>query len=115
MREILFYKDYFLKFYESLSEADQEKIDFVLDLIQTQDRVPVTFLKHLEGTAGLYEIRVRSRGRSFRIFCFFDKGNLIVLLNSIEKKSERTSRKDLEQALRLQKEYFGHQKRSDKS
>lgn len=84
----------------------QEKIDFVLDLIVNVERVPEKFLKHLTGTDGLYEVRVKSGSTIFRIFCFFDKGKLVVLLHGFQKKTEKTPSKELERAKGLKKEYF---------
>jgi hypothetical protein len=57
-RKILFYGNYFLDFYNNQDVKTQEKIDFVLDLIRNVERVPTKFLKYLEGTDSLYEIRI---------------------------------------------------------
>lgn len=105
-REIIFYKNYFLDFYDGLGPKDQEKIDFVLELIRTVDRVPAKFLKHIEGTAGLFEIRIYSRGNIFRVFCCFDQDKLVVLFNGFQKKSMKTPRSEIDHALKLQKKYF---------
>jgi hypothetical protein len=59
-RTILFYKNYFNEFYLNLSENDQEKIEYILDMIKKLQWIPKRFLNHIEGTTGLYEIRVRS-------------------------------------------------------
>ena len=47
IRELLFYKSYFLDFYFKQNQKTQVKIDFVLDLIRNIDRIPVKFLKML--------------------------------------------------------------------
>ncbi|MCY7422833.1 MAG: type II toxin-antitoxin system RelE/ParE family toxin [Chitinophagaceae bacterium] len=44
-------------------------------------------MKHLEGTDGIHEIRVGSGNNIFRIFCFFDQGQLVILLNGFQKKT----------------------------
>ena len=80
-RKIYFYGNYFLDFYSKQDVKTKEKIDFVLDLIRNIERVPTKFLKYLENTDGLYEIRIITNIKSIRIFCFFDEGNLIILLN----------------------------------
>ena len=49
-RKILFFGDYFLNFYSKQGLKTKEKIDFVLDLIKNVERVPIKFLKHLEGS-----------------------------------------------------------------
>lgn len=94
-RKILFFGDYFLEFYSKQDIKTKEKIDFVLDLIKNVERVPIKFLKYLEVTDGLYEIRVITSKRSIRIFCFFDEGNLIVLINCSVKKTEKTPKNEL--------------------
>ena len=106
MRQIIFYKNYFREFYDQQEERVQEKIDFVLDLIVSIERVPEKFLKHLSGTDGLYEVRVKSSSNIFRIFCFFDEGKVVVLLHGFNKKTDKTPSKELERASKLKKEYF---------
>jgi phage-related protein len=41
----------------------------------------------------------------YRVFCFFDEGRLIVLLNGFQKKSQKTPKNEIEKALKLQKQY----------
>jgi phage-related protein len=108
IRELVFYKNYFWDFYEQQPEQVQEKIDYVLDLVANMPRVPEKFLKHLEGTDGLYEIRVKISSNIFRIFCFFDEGKLIVLLNGFHKKTDKTPKNELEKAEYLKQDYFNH-------
>src|SRR6185503_61066 len=96
----------FMDFYVEQTAKVQQKIDFVLKLVQTVDRVPEKFLKHLCETDGLYEIRVEWGSNIFRIFCCFDKGNLVVLFNAFQKKTQKTPRQELELAVKLMKEYF---------
>jgi phage-related protein len=64
------------------------------------------FLKHIEGTDGLFEIRVSSGQNEFRIFCFFDSGMLVILLSGFKKKNQKTPKKEIDRALKLMKEYF---------
>jgi len=68
--------------------------------------VPEKFFKYLEGTDGLYEIRIKSGSDIYRIFCFFDEGNLIVLLNGFQKKSSKTPGNEIDKAKRLRKNYY---------
>jgi hypothetical protein len=56
IREIKFYKNYFITFYLALDNKDQEKIDYVFNMVRTLHQVPEKFLKHLQDTEGLYEI-----------------------------------------------------------
>lgn len=105
-RQILFYKDYFITFYSSLSEAARLKVDYVLLLVKKTRKVPVKFLKHIEGTKGLYEIRVEHQSNIYRIFCCFNKGNIVILLNGFKKKTNKTPKPEIRSALSLMKEYY---------
>jgi phage-related protein len=104
-RKILFFGNYFLDFYSKQDLKAKEKIDFVLDLIRNVERVPIKFLKYLEGTDGLFEVRIQTHKSSLRIFSFFDEGNLIILINGFIKKTNKTPKKELELAERLKDEY----------
>lgn len=106
IRKFLFYGNYFLNFYNSQDEKTKEKIDFVLDLIRNVERVPAKFLKYLEGTDGLYEIRVRTISGSIRIFSFFDEGKQIILINCFTKKTNKTPKQEISKAITLKEEYF---------
>ena len=105
-RQIVFYRRYFLDFYTEQAPKAQEKMEYVFKLIKGVDRVPEKFLKHLEGTDALYEIRVESGSNIYRIFCCFDKGNIVVLFNGFQKKSQKTPKQEIDLAERLKKEYF---------
>jgi phage-related protein len=105
-RKIYFYGNYFLDFYCKQDVKTKEKIDFVLDLIRNIERVPTKFLKYLENTDGLYEIRIMINVKSIRIFCFFDKENLIILLNCFIKKSNKTPKREIEKGIKLKGAYF---------
>lgn len=88
----------------------KDKIVWTLELIEELPKVPVTYLKHIEDTQGLYEIRIQMGKDIFRIFCFFDKGRLVVLVNGYQKKKQKTSKKEIERALKLKGEYENERK-----
>ena len=106
IRKIVAYKSNFIDFYHKQDDKTQRKIEFVLDLIRHEQHVPIKFFKSLEGTDGLYEIRVITTFKSIRILCFFDKGKLVVLTNCFVKKTQKTPRKEIRLAERLKKEYM---------
>jgi phage-related protein len=106
MRKIFSYGDYFDTFYEEQDQKSRDRIDFVLDLIKNEKHVPKKFLKHMEGTDSLYEIRVSTSFKHIRIFSFFDQGNLVILANCIIKKTQKTPKNALALAIKLKKEYF---------
>ena len=107
-REIIFYKDYFEQFFNQLDEKTKEKIDEVLFMITFLDRIPTKFFKSIEGIKGLYEIRIEFKSNIYRIFCCFDKGNLVVLFNGFQKKTQKTPSNELEKAEKLMVEYFNN-------
>ena len=105
-REIKFYKHYFNDFYLAQDEKVRRKILMVLYWLQTVDRLPTSILKSISGKQGLYEVKVDYAGNIFRIFCCFDKGALVILLNGFQKKTQKTPAKEIKLAERLMKEYF---------
>ncbi len=104
-RTIVFYKDYFQEFFIKQRGKVKDKIIWTFDLIQELQRVPETYLKHIENTDGLYEIRVQLGNDIFRIFCFFDQGQLVVLANGFQKKTQKTPKQEIEKALKIKEEY----------
>jgi phage-related protein len=104
-RTIIFYKDYFESFFVKQREKVKLKILWTLDMIEEVQRVPETYLQHMENTDGLYEVRVQQGSDIFRIFCFFDKGKLVVIINGFQKKSQKTPKKEIERALKIKEEY----------
>lgn len=104
-RKVLFYKNFFQDFFSEQSKKVKEKIIWTLELIEDVERVPETYLKHIENTDGLYEIRIQKGNDIFRIFCFFDIGQLIIIGNGFQKKTQKTPRKELELALKIKTQY----------
>lgn len=99
--QIHFFRYYFRDFFDSQTEKVKEKIDHVLFVISVAERIPVKFFKHLEGTDGLYEIRIELGGNIYRIFSCFDEGRLVVLFNGFQKKSEKTPPREIDKALKI--------------
>lgn len=104
-RQIIFHGHYFQDFYLKVSDNVKEKIGYVFRLIKTIDMIPEKFMKHITGSDGLYEIRVKAGRNIYRIFCCFDKGNTIVLLNAFQKKTGKTPKQEIIQAVKLKNEY----------
>ncbi|WP_317124977.1 type II toxin-antitoxin system RelE/ParE family toxin [Flavobacterium sp. RSP49] len=103
---MIFYENHFLDFYKIQDDKVKAKIKNILELVMQVDRVPEKFLKHLSGRDGVYEIRVEYQSNIYRIFCCFDKANVVVLFNAFQKKTQKTPNSELEKAIRLRKEYF---------
>ncbi len=106
VRQIIFYKSHFEQFFNEQSDKVKHKIDEVLFMISIIERVPRKFLQYMEGTDGLYEVRVEVGSNIFRIFCCFDEGRLVVLFNGFQKKTQKTPKSEIERAEKLKAEYF---------
>jgi len=74
MRVLEPFKDYFWDFYHPLEPKLKDKVDYVLQIVISVQRVPVKFFKHLE--------------------------------HGIQKKSQKTPRKEIESAKRLRADYY---------
>lgn len=109
-RELLFFKEYFREFYHQQNWKVQKKILWTFQIIETIDIIPEVYFKHLENTDGLYEIRVQSGNNIFRIFCFFDENNLVIVGHGFQKKTQRTPAKEIEKAEKAKNEYYEQKK-----
>ena len=108
MRILEPYKDYFWDFYNPLQKKVKDKVDYVLQIIISVERVSAKFFKHLDD--GIYEIRVEYRSDIYRIFSFFDEGKLVVLLHGIQKKTQKIPKKEIDRAKKLRREYYENKK-----
>jgi len=105
-RTIITYGKYFLNFYKDLDKELQEKVEWVFEVVKTADKIPRKYFDHLTNTEGLFEIRIEYESNIYRIICFFDKGNIVVLINSFQKKTQKTPTNELKLAKELKKQYF---------
>ena len=109
-RQIVFYKTsdgrvIIEEFLDSLTDKIVQKIIAVLKLIEEQDIIPEKFFKKLTGT-DIWECRIKWKSDIFRIFCFFGKGNIIVLTHGIRKKTQKTPKKEIEKAEKYREDYL---------
>ncbi|MCD8296575.1 MAG: type II toxin-antitoxin system RelE/ParE family toxin [Prevotella sp.] len=110
VRDVITYKNYFDDFFSKQSPKVRDKIIKILDIIEQIERIPSTYIKSIEGTEGLFEIRVQLGNNIFRIFCFFDGNKLVVLLTGFQKKTQKTPAGEIRRAERLMKEYYEEKK-----
>lgn len=104
-RKIVFYRDYFESFFISQSEKVKAKIIWTIELMEDLERIPETYLKHIENSKGLYEIRIQVGRDIFSIFCFFDQGDIVVLMNGFQKKTRKTPKREIIKAMKIKDEY----------
>jgi len=105
-RTLISYKSYFDDFLEKQNPKAKSKIAWTLKLIEEIKHIPETYLKHIEETDGLYEVRIQQGSDIFRVFSFFDEGKLIILANGFQKKTQKTPKKEIVKALKIKKEYY---------
>lgn len=106
IRDIFYYKKYYLDFLNKQKPEVRKKFNWTLQLIATLDRVPEKYFKHITGSTGLFEIRVEVGSDIFRVFSFFDRGQLVILVNGFQKKTQKTPKSEIDLAEKLKKQYF---------
>ena len=108
-RKIIAYQHYFKIFFDSLNEKIQEKVLYALMLLQMQKRLSTKFVKSIG--SGIYELRIEYQGNIYRIFFCFDEGNIVILFNGFQKKSQRTPKNEIEKAIKLKTKYDEQKRR----
>jgi len=104
MRILAPFEHHFWDFYNAQSKAVQTKIDYVLHIVMSVDQIPKKFFKHIED--GIYEIRIKVGSDIYRVFSFFDEGNLVILLHGFTKKTQKLPRKQIKKAIQLRRAYY---------
>ena len=110
IRTVAAYKEYFKDFKRKVSQQVIDKFYEIFLYIMTIDVIPSTYFRSIEGVKGLFEIRVEEGGNIYRVFCCLDEGNLVILFNAFQKKSQKTPQSEIEKAKRIMKEYFQEKK-----
>ncbi|NBV67877.1 MAG: type II toxin-antitoxin system RelE/ParE family toxin [Flavobacteriia bacterium] len=111
VREVVEFENHFSEFLKKQPVKVQNKIFKIIEAIETLERVPSNYLKMLVGTNGLYEARIQLGSEIWRVFCFFDKGKLVILLNGFTKKTQKTPKNEIEKALQLMQKYYDTKKK----
>ena len=104
-RTAVFYKDYFEQFFVKQNNRVKEKIIWTIRLVEDVEVVPSIYLKSITGTNGIYEIRIQTGSDIFRIFCFFDKEDLVVIGNGFQKKTQKTPKNEIIRAIQIKLNY----------
>ena len=103
-RKIRTYGGYFEAFMETLKEKEQEKIQYGLLLLKSQDRLPKKFVKLVRDS--IYELRTEYGGNIYRVFFIFDEGEIVVLFNGFQKKTQKTPQNEIEKAIKIKEAYY---------
>ena len=105
VRKLVFYKDYYDVFIKNQRSRVQAKIFWTIILIENVEKVPSKYLKYIIVSNGVFEIRILTRNDIFRIFCFFNKQNELVLINGFQKKTQKTPQNEIDKALKIKHDY----------
>ncbi len=116
MRQIIFYRTQnghapVVNYLDSLTGKEAQKVLWVLKLIEEKEAVPKKFLKKLDGTSGLYEVRVQFGNNIFRLLGFFDGENIIILTSGFTKKSQKIPIKEIKTAENRKQDYLNRRNR----
>lgn len=103
-RKIIAFGDYYHDFINTLTDKEREKVRYLLSLLETQDRLPIKYIKHLKD--GLYELRTEYAGNIYRLFFIFDEDKVVVLFHGFQKKTQKTPRKEINKAIKLKASYY---------
>lgn len=109
-RKIIFFGNDFWDFYNKQTQKVKDRINWTFGLVRDLKVIPEKYFKHIIGT-DLYEVRVSSGRNTYRIFCFFEKEKLIVILNCFQKKTQKTPKKEIVKAIKLKRQYYDEQKK----
>jgi phage-related protein len=110
-RTIITYGGYFERFAATLTEKELKKLDYIISLLETEDRMPVKFIKFLRDE--LYELRMEYCSNIYRVFFIFDEGRIVVLFNGFQKKVQKTPRGEIEKAIKIKEAYYADKQSSN--
>ena len=110
-RGVLYYKNYFIDFYNALDSATQRKLAYVIQYIKTEPRWNEKVVKFIRD--GLFELRANHSGNIYRVFFILDNGNLIILFHGFQKKTQKTPKQEIEKAIKLKDQYYAEKQQSE--
>lgn len=113
VREVIAFRHYFEDFLLAQPIKIQDKIFKIIEAIETLQRIPTNYLKHIAGTKGLYEARIQLGSNIWRLFCFFDGDRVVVLTNGFQKKTAKTPKREIEKAKKIMSEYYQQKTEKD--
>ena len=70
--------------------------------------MPTKFIKHIR--EGLHELRMEYESNIFRVFFIFEGNNIVVLFNGFQKKTQKIPQREINQALKIKKEYYAQKR-----
>ncbi len=115
MRKVIFYETAGGKcpaadFLDALPGKQAQKVSWVLQLIEELEIVPSVYLKKLINTDEIWEVRAAAGSDIFRLLCFFDGPQFVVVAHAFQKKTQKTPKQDIKTAEERRKDYFRRKK-----
>ena len=104
IRTIQAFGDYYDLFMDTLTVSEKMKVHYILDMLKSQERISTKFVKHIQD--GLFELRVEYNSNIYRLFFIFDDGQIVVLFNGFQKKTQKTPQKEITKALKIKEDYY---------
>ena len=105
-RRIKTYGGYFERFIETLLPKELVKLNYIISLLETSDRMPTKFIKYIRD--GLFELRMEYESNIYRVFFIFDKDCVVVLFNGFQKKTQKLPENEINKALKIKEAYYAH-------
>lgn len=96
-------------FLDSLPGKVVQKITWVLEILESRGMLPTTYFKKLVNTE-IWECRIQQGSNIYRIFCFFDKGSIIILTHGLIKKTQKTPSDEIKRAEDYRNDYMKRRK-----
>lgn len=93
-------------FLDSLPQKAFRKVSWVLTLVTELDNIPSTYFKKLKNSDDIWECRIRLGSNTYRLFCFFANGSIIVLTHGIVKKTQKTPKNEIKKAIKYKNDYI---------
>lgn len=98
------------EFIDSQPVKVAQKIAWVLKAVQEIEKVPKSYFKKISDT-DFYEVRIELSGNIYRLLGFFHNGNIVILTNGFQKKTQKTPENKLDICEKRMKDYINRGKR----
>lgn len=101
------------EFIDSQPAKVAQKIAWVLKAVQEIEKVPKSYFKKLSDR-DFYEVRIEMSGNIYRLLGFFHNGNIVILTNGFQKKTQKTPKSEIEVCEARMKDFLKRSKENGK-
>jgi phage-related protein len=112
VRTIITYGGYFERFLKTLQQKEIKKLDYIISLLSSEEKLPVKFIRLIRN--GLYELRIEYSSNIYRVFFIFDTDKIVVLFNGFNKKTQKTPKNEIEKAIKIKEAYYADKQSQNK-